>query len=210
MTKQQTHASMAEQALRIMDSDGEAAMWHFAKQSTRKTSPPPLTAVLTDGSSIHLVNGAYTFQNTPLQLAHRWEQRSSYLNPQDVPAEFKPQTPLSLWPNQETLFNRVLEHLIDQAAEELDDEAQSEAPRAPEPKDLSNAVEKVRQAIRDLTPSVLPSVDTIDHLGSEMDALVTNVLRKVPAAARAPIIQQAKQLLPSGQEDATAHLLTIC
>ena len=171
-TQQKVQLSSAEQALRIMDADGEAAMCHFIASIARRQRPipppePPRTAILDDGSTVHFIKGAYIFHTLPFHLTTKPETRKSSNHVSPLPDAFQTPLPLFIWPNQLNLHHLVLSHLSD-----LEKNPAKEGQDKPDPALTQQLLQALNQAINTAVPTLEPtSVDIIDHLGNYMDDL---------------------------------------
>ena len=189
-----TAIPMSETALRIMDADGEQAMWQFINSATQPEPTPvaaPLAAHLTDGSVIYLIDGNYTFQNNPITMERADTRKTTSLTGQP-PRAFQPVAPLFCWPSRQTLHQRVLEHLVDHAAEEL--HASGQQPWAPDPADLFQQLPELPELLqgsRRQAVTLQPlSTDLIDHLGAYVDNLADQIVHSMQDDTRASLLDQ--------------------
>ena len=200
MNNHKTHASLARQAMHIMDADGEAAMWRFAAAVSTDPGEPPVSAELEDGSIIHLINGAYTFQDDPLREPANDCVRRSYTDRRHLPPAFGFQTPLFQVPNRETLCRKIVEFLLEQANEELNDNDLQN--NWPEPSELREANHQVREVIDSEHQALAqPCHDLTDHLYAAVDSIVRDMLAKLPHETKATIKETAR---PVKQEQTLA------
>ena len=194
-TEGKAQMSSAQQALRIMEADGEAAMWHFITSIARIPNPTPQpepepsrTALLDDGSLVHMVGGAYVFDTFPFHPDRTKETRKSSHDASRLPAAFQKLTPLFLWPNHLNLYNRVIEHLFDQV-EELPRNDDGKA-QAPDPSFIQELTQTVHEAVNRTVPTTVPaSANLTDHLGDYMDDLAHDILDKLDPGVRDDLIR---------------------
>ena len=174
-------------------------MWHFINLATRQSpqgthSQPPRTAALPDGSLVHLINGEYTFQPSHLAPEHQQKTRRSSLQSHDLPSAFKVPTPLFLWPNQDTLYERILEHLLARIEEEANLAGQHV--ELPEPSELTVPIKSVKDVLQHATPTPGPnSPDATDHLGVYMDRLAGNIIQRLPREIHTAIMTELEDVL---------------
>ena len=182
----QTGPSLAEQAMRIMDADGEAAMWEFAKTASADPGPAPVSAELEDGSIIHLVGDSYTFQDTLLLPATKDRTRESYTVRKDLPNVFGVQTPVFATPNRETLCRKILEFLLEQAEEEIKQNGLT--PRTPRHSDLRTASEQVRDLLdKNLKIPLDGGPDLVDYIYACMEGVVCDMAAFLPEETKREI-----------------------
>ena len=186
---------MSEIALRILDADGEPAMWKFITSATPDTFPNqpdiPRAAHLADGSVVHLIDGTYTFQEHPLNTEIEKTRPSTGLMGQPPPA-FQPVTPLFCWPSRQTLHQRVLEHLVDHAAEQL--HASGQHTRVPDPAELFQQYPELPELLQGRRRQAITlqplSTDLIDHLGAYVDNLADQIVYSMPENTRTSLLEQ--------------------
>ena len=197
-TKQTIQMSSADQALRIMDADGEAAMWHFIHSvaPTPMLAPAhehPKTAVLDDGSMVHLVKNTYMFDTFPFNNRREPENRPSSNNLQALPDAFQTPSPLFLWPNHVNLRNRVLENLANRAEDYTQPDQHTQVP--PAPLLIQHLNQQIEEAVNNAVPSLEPSSPNIvDHLGSYMDDLAYDVVNAMDPQIRKALIHHIEAL----------------
>ena len=212
-TMTNTAIPMSDTALRIMDADGEEAMWQFINSATRPEPSPaaePLAAHLTDGSVIYLIDGNYTFQNNPITMESSDTRRTTPLTGQPPPA-FRPVTPLFCWPCRQTLHQRVLEQLVDHAAEEL--RASGQQPWVPDPTDLFQqfpvSLPELLQGRRQQAVTLQPlSTDLIDHLDNYVDNLADQIVHSMQEDIRASLLHQITGAIARANEATTNEATT--
>lgn len=197
-TQQKVQLSSAEQALRIMEADGEAAMCHFIASVAREPSPapihqPPRTAILDDGSMVHFVKDTYIFDTLPLHPRKAPETRPSSAYAQILPEAFQTPSPLFLWPNHLNLPNHILEHLTDLAEESTEQDGSN--PDAPHPLLIQQLIKEIHDAIKSAVPSLEPSsANVIDSLGNYMDNLACDIVEKMDPQVRQALIKHIETI----------------
>ena len=194
-TEGKAQMSSAAQALRIMEADGEAAMCHFITSiaqipnlAPQPEPEPPRTALLDDGSMVHMVDGAYIFDTFPLNPYRSRQTRQSSQDGSRLPAAFQTLTPLFLWPNHLNLHNRVIEQLLEQAEDRPRDHDENAQP--PDPSFIQALTQAVNEAVNKTLPSLEPaSANLTDHLGEYMDHLASGIVDKLDPGVRNDLIR---------------------
>ena len=197
-TEHKIQMSSADQALRIMEADGEAAMCHFIASVARQPSPapihqPPRTAILDDGSMVHFVKNTYIFDTLPLHPHKAPETRPSSPYAQILPEAFQTPSPLFLWPNHLNLQNHILEHLTDLAEDYTGQDGSN--PDAPHPLLIQQLVQEIHDAINNAVPSLEPtSANVADYLVNYMDNLACDIVDKMDPGVRQALIKHIETI----------------
>ena len=188
--------TLAQQALQVFDHKGEEAMWSFLSQNqpeepdTTGLRPFPRTAYLEDGSKVHLLDGRYTLLETLDE-----PERPSTADPSLIPRIFKHPLPLFRWPNQESLYDEIIQLAIETAFEQ-------KTPGTPDPtsfsaSDVRELIRPAFQAAYSITLMNKPeSPDLTDYLDADLMSLAKDLFDGMSPPQQQKLMDQAAAFRP--------------
>ena len=199
----QVSAPLSQQAMKVMDQDGETAMWQFIASNTLPDCQPPAhqtprAVYLSDGCIIHLSQGSYTFihRNKDDAGSRTTTERASTTDQELVPAFFQPAQPLFWWPSQEHLYEAVLQAAINQELDKSD----NRKGQAPQANDLEEFVPEAFEAVQAWTPMANPDSPNLrDELEAYLTDLAQDILTNMDPERLAAVRQKASDLIETSR-----------
>ena len=181
MKNEQTLTPLAQQAMNVMDDQGEAAMWGFIASHTLKEcqppeQKPPKSVYLMDGCIIHLSEGRYTFINRQKDQGDKrtTAQRNSTTDPNLVPGFFQPAQPLFWWPSQEHLYQEILQLALNQESDRA--HPNSPGPQTPRADEVDQFIPEVFETVQAWTPMSNPDSPS---LRDDLQAFLLDLAQEV-------------------------------